>query len=181
MSSTPTTDITQLHQCILADLSAKFGTGWTVGFYQRDYARIPTPFINVELIAATPAAAGQQVSTEDGLLWQADLRFEALIIFDYKAADYRIKTRLHGAALAGYLTGRQWSGIANGPCRVLDSGADAWNDGGAAQYDLWRVEWEQTCLLAADAQVAGTLPSEIYLGFTPNTGPGHEAEYKRIA
>ena len=173
----PVTDLVLLHQRILADLATVFPAPWTLAAYLRQPERMPVPCIDFELTSMEPTGADfGDIGTQQ---WQANLRFEAYLFLDYRQQAYRIKTRLYAAQLAGFLISHQWSGVPNGPCRVLGVFEDRWRDSGAAQYDCMRVEWEQTCLFNADIFAGGLVPSEIFLGFTPNVGTGHEADYIR--
>ena len=174
----PVTDLVVLHQRILADLQVQFPDPWKFAWYLRQPDQMPVPCIGLELVEFNPTAAEHgDIGT---LQFHANLRFEAYVFTDYKNPDYRIKSRLYGAALAASLVGRQWTGVANGPCRVLGVMEDRWRDSGAAQYDCMRVEWEQTCLFNSDIYSGGFLPNELYLGFTPNIGSAHEADYIKV-
>lgn len=46
---------------------------------------------------------------------------------------------------------------------------------------LWAVSWEQKALLGADIWAGdGVLPSELFVGFAPEIGTPHEADYIKI-
>lgn len=172
------TDLVVLHQRIKADLTAFVGSGWLVEWYLRQPELMPIPAVGFELVEFTPT--GSDFGNPGTEQFQATLRFEAYIFTDYKDPDYRIKSRLYAARLCAFLLNRQWSGVPNGACRPLGAFEDRWRDSGAAQYDCMRVEWEQACLFNTDVFSGGIVPKELYLGFTPNVGPGNEDKYIKI-
>lgn len=184
----PSTDLVALHAAILSDLATLFpptpqtsppGPAWTLAFYGRVDTKIPTPSIYLEL---TDIAAGEGNGGDIGTdQWAVTLRFEAYVFTDYKAPNYRILTRLNAARLAAYLVGHQWTGVAGGPCRALGAHLDRFTpDANAGQYDCMRVEFEMDCLIGLDSWAGGTTPTKVFVGFQPNTGTAHEADYVEV-
>ena len=56
--------------------------------------------------------------------------------------------------------------------------AEAWDK---ASIALWAVTWEQQARIAAvEDWVSGVRPEEIYLGFAPEIGAAHEADYVKV-
>ncbi len=45
---------------------------------------------------------------------------------------------------------------------------------------MWAIHWNNTVTLSSPVE-EGVLPSELYLGFAPEIGTGHEDDYVRIA
>jgi hypothetical protein len=185
----PAVDLVALHTAILADLAVPFpptAVGgvppWKLAFYLRTDGKIQTPGVYLEMTDAEPASGGGDIGTGQ---WNATLHFEAYVLTDYKAPDYRIKTRLYALQLAAFLVGHQWGATivpGAGGCRVKGAYPDKFvPDAGAAQYDCMRVEWEQDCLIGPDSWAGGVLPTEVYLGFPPNVGTGNEGDYIQIA
>ena len=176
----PQTDLVKLHSGILADLAPLFPKSkWTVEHYMRIVERVPVPAISIELTTMEPAAPTADIGTNQ---FDSTLRFEAYVFTDYKQPDYRILSRLYAGQLMAFLLGHQWSGTANGPCRVLGAFADRFSpDGQADQYDCMRVEWEQDCLIGLDSWAGGAVPSDVLLGIAPKIGAANVSSYEQVA
>ncbi len=75
----------------------------------------------------------------------------------------------------------QWglSGLSMAVVERLDSLSN--NIADKAGFALWGIPWQQTVRLGASVwDGAGVIPTEVYLGVTPNIGPGHIPDYWKV-
>lgn len=168
-------DLAVLHAKIAEKINAKFGgTVKTIAAYSRYLDKLEVPAITFELDsieASNPSDVGTQQL-------QVDLRFSASLIYSYKAGN-KFAVRLMSANFAAFLQGQRF-GMPVTPARFIAATPQEF-DAENPEYEVWRLEWEHTCLLGPTAwPEGGALPTDIRASWSPEIGIPHEPKYKPI-
>ena len=169
----PTLSIDALHEAMKAQLAAKF-TGCHVDFYGRPGDRVPTPAILLE-IEDIPADDPDNVGTEQ---LSVTLNVNAYCVLDYKAPNKKALRTMATNVLA-YVRGRRW-GQPVGPAKAGGAYPDHMR-GQEADYEVMRVEFTHEALIGDDIWTGdGPVPTEIWLGYSPDIGPAHIDDYELV-
>lgn len=169
----PEINLTTLHESIKSALAARF-PGVVVDYYIRPGERVPAPAIYFELESidsANPADSGTEQL-------EVMLTFSAKVICTYKHGQ-KLAVRVLAANLAKYIQRNRW-GQPVTPGQFMGSVQE---DFAAKEdeYESFRVNWSHTAYLGVSYwDAVGIMPEHIYLGFPPNIGIGHEADYIEI-
>ena len=130
----------------------------------------------------TVSALGEQKAQPEGT-WNQPVKFTAHLVVGGPAGTSILRQTLdHLERLLEIIPGSRWKEPlveAAGPCTgtPVFSGKQ-----GEKTLALWRVSWNQTVRLGADAFATDLpKPSAIYLGKAPDIGCGHEADYQEVA
>jgi hypothetical protein len=173
MSDNQKVNLTTLHENIKSGIRAMFTTQAvpTVDYYRRVETRaiVPAVFFEMTAIDNNPESATEQF---DGIF-----RFSAFCIVPFNAQNAKLAVRVLAASLAEKIQGKRWS-CPIGRARVTLIEPDDF-DPENSEYESVRLDWEQEGLLGdsvfnADGSLA---PTSVWLGYSPNVGPGHEADY----
>lgn len=182
-----TIDIGDLHDKIVASISAKFPDFRVVEFYRVDRERIPAPACLLELSSLEPDADD---APDPGSMQLAVVaRFEAHLLIKFNAPNAKLQARKLGAAFAHYLRLNRF-GARIGPANVIGVYHDDFVGDYVDQYEIVRVEWTNVIHLGEteflydgavdDNPPLENLPAAILGSFVPDIGIGHEADYQPI-
>lgn len=167
-----------LHTAIRDQIAAQFPDLATVAFYQDDEDhQLPMPACLLTLSEIEPAPENDAGTGQ----FPALLRFQARLVLGHRGPSTHLQARLAAAALGTWLYQRRWRGVPTDPCRVIAIYPDEFN-AALDRYVVWTVEWQQPVFLGNSAWThAGTLPTNLWLSFTPQTGPSVQDSYHQIA
>ncbi len=182
MSNTPQASLAALHEAIRTQLVAASATGQPlagvreVGAYPRPGEVIKTPAIYFELDAIDVPNPGE-IGTEQVA---SALTFNAYCVVSYKGTG-KLAVRTLAASLMGWLKNKRF-GQPVGPAMPMSADPDRM-DGAGDEYEVFRVSWrhEPVYLGTSVWDATGVLPTEVYLGIDPDTGPANVAKYVKIA
>jgi len=173
-------NLDQLHQAILDKIAAQFPDLQTVEDYSQSRMRFTAPACFVEL---TQLDAGEMDPGTEQL--QVAARFEAHLIIGFQQPDAKRSIRMLAGAFSVFLRHQRW-GLPVGPAQFVAASPDeiagmGRNAEHLDQYEVWTIEWEQEIHLGQSIWKGDdTLITEIYVGFDPEIGPGHEDDYRQI-
>lgn len=176
MSNTPQANLAALHEAIRVQLVAGFPALQDVGAYPRPGEKISTPAIYFELDAIdvpNPGEAGtEQVA--------AALTFNAYCVVSYKGTG-KLAVRTLAASLMSWLRGKRF-GQPIGPAMPQSADPDL-IAGAGEEYEVFRVTWRHDPVYLGTSvwDATGVVPTEVYLGIDPETGPANLAKYIKIA
>jgi len=170
----PEIQLPELHEAIKAALIAKFPKV-TVDYYSRPGEKIAIPAIFFELESIEAANPSDNGSEQLEVL----LRFSAECITSYKHGG-KLAARTFAASVASFVQ-RNRFGKPITPGRFTSSSMESFNAAENA-YESWSVKWTNMAYLGTSVwDASGIVPSHVYLGFAPNVGTGHEADYIEVA
>lgn len=178
-------NIDVLQDAIVADIAAAFPDLKTVDFYsdERDVRNIvPACELDIpewqDFTSPDPGTGQQPVM----------MRFEARFIIDgVDSQEAKRSIRRLAVAFTAFLYKRRWSDAANpgkkiptGPAEFLGAYHDQFHEN-LDQYQVWRVEWQQSVSLGESVwDAAGAAPTHVFVGFAPDIGAGHAADYIEV-
>ena len=174
-------DLNALHDAIVADIKAQFPDLQTVEFYRTEERKggrdgLPLPAIILDLSEFDPDA-DIDPGTEQ---LAVNARFEAEIIFGFRTPNVKREIRKFAAAFAAWLRLRHWTGVRTGPAYVTSICRSDFNPE-LDQYEVWCVEWSQPIHLGNTVWTNdGSVPQEVFAGFSPDIGSGHEPDYDKV-
>lgn len=174
-----TTTITQFHTAISTAIATHFGANVnTVAWYEQGEETngqpkaIKTPAIILDIESADEGEDGGDDRTP--LL----CHITAYCILGRATPSLEIAVRDFASQLFAKLRKNKWglghnvsfpSSITLGPGKF-----DPEKNG----YESWFVSWDQTVFLGTDVWLGtGSVPTDIYLGFSPEIGFGYEDKY----
>lgn len=123
------------HDSILERIAAQFPDFQEVKDYPRAVDKVPTPACYVMMTEANPAA---DPGTDQLKL---TLRFEALVIYGFKAEKSKRSVRAAAVDLALFIKNQRWGAFC-GPATIEGIQADGFSPELDA-YNVWRVDWTQ--------------------------------------
>ena len=176
MSNTPQVDLSALHTNITAAIRAQFPALKDVGAYPRPGEMVKTPAVYFELDAIEANeeadAATEQVATT--------LTFNAYCVVSYKGTG-KLAARLLAASVMAWLKNKRF-GQAIGPAQPMSADPDTFSGDASGEYECIRIMWRhQPAYLGVSVwDATGVVPTEVYLGIDPLTGPAHIADYIKI-
>lgn len=168
-------DLGALHDAILAAIKAAFPSLAYVDDYPLDRKPKAVPACLVECDEMEPANDEDSGTGQQSLA----LHFNARLILPFRTATAGREIRIMAAALSALVHENRWGQFIN-PAEVLGCFPDAF-DPDLDQYLVWRVEWRQVGQFGVSvwADTGPAVPG-VYLGFSPNIGPDHLADYIKI-
>ena len=176
MSNTPTFDLATLHASIKSEITDAFPNLKSVDSYPRAGEKISTPAIYFEL-DSIDVMSPSDMGTEQVMV---SLSFNAYCVMSYKGTG-KLAVRTLAAQFMQWVKGRRFSqsiGVAQpasaDPDRLV---GDAGNE-----YEVFRVSWTHEPAFLGESvwDYSGVVPTEVYLGFDPLTGPEHIEDYTKI-
>jgi hypothetical protein len=171
-------DLDALHSQIEAEIKAQYPDLKVVEFYRtEERQQLPLPAV---LLDMTELEVQDENDPGTGQL-AVNARFEAEIIFGFNTPNVKREIRKFAAAFAAWLRLRRWQGIV-GPDAVHVTGCyrDAFHPQ-LDKYEVWRVEFAQVLYLGDNVWTNdGKIPTNIYVGFTPDVGLGSEPKYTQL-
>ena len=169
----------QLHEAILADLSAHYADRVaTIAAYDpfpeaNDQERQPltTPALLLELVSIDPDA-------EDGTDRRVlRLTWSAHCVLSFRTAQVQIELRDFAADVLGRVRYNRW-GL---PAAVREPQAMSAQPGefnpGLPGFDSWIATWEQVVFVGQDVWAGGIAPTEVWFGIAPQIGAAHVDDY----
>lgn len=182
--------ITAVHAAIKTTLRAAFPTTGSnavpvIDYYTRPTEKFATPAIFFELTGIDEPAEGDDIGTEQ---LQCTLSFSAYVCVSYRAATAKIALRELVVALMGEVWANRW-GCKIGAAENVTASPDQFSvepggtgNGAMQQYEVWRVDWTQDALIGTSIwdTAPETIPDKVFLGYDPNVGLAHEAEYDQV-
>jgi len=166
--------LTTLHDAIIADLAASFPDLPTCVAWPHLARKITIPALFVELIELAPdddPGTGQLALTA---------RFAAWVVFDRAISDDHLQAANLAAAVAHRIHQASRFGQKVGPAKITHLGADDFKPE-LIGYTAWSVNWSHEIRLGDSIwDGIGVLPTEVWLGFTPKIGIGHETDYFKV-
>lgn len=172
-------DLVALHEAIKAQLRAYFpeSEAHTVDYYARPGEKLATPAILFELEDISPDDP-DDIGTEQ---WAATLGFSAMVVVGHKGQGAaQLGLRVLTAKLAAFVRGKQW-GQPIGPGKLEGCMPAEFVVAPNSAYHSWRVSWSHTCILGDSAFIAaGSLPQALWLGWAPDIGVPHVADYQLV-
>lgn len=133
-------DLGDLHDAIVAGISAQFPALQTVEFYrEEDDRKTPAsmPACLLELTEFEKAGADPDPGTGQLAVMA---RFEARLIIGFRTPNAKREIRKLACAFASFVHLRRWEGVVTGPGEVVGIYHDDFSPE-LDQYEVWRVEW----------------------------------------
>ena len=162
---------------VIAHLTQEFPSVPTIEEYPRLRKKIAAPAILVELADATPqddVGTGQICLTA---------RFEARVVFDLApngGSNPSLQALSLASAVAQQIFAASRFGQPAGPAKGIRLEPDQFKPD-LAGYAVWLIEWTHDVRLGKSAwDGEGILPSDIYVGYSPEIGLPHEDDYVKI-
>jgi hypothetical protein len=181
MDANTNVDLDALHDAIVADIKAQFPSIQTVEFYRTEERKgglvgLPLPAIILDLSEMEP-----DMEIDPGTEQLAvHARFEAEIIFGFQTPDVKRAIRKFAAAFGAWLRLRRWTGVRTGPAYVTSMHRSEFNPE-LDQYEVWCVEWTQPVHLGDTVWTNdGTVPTQVFAGYSPDIGAGHQGDYMKV-
>lgn len=171
------TSLDAVHEGIVSTIAAQFPDLVTVEAYRLDRKSLPVPACLIEL-TEMDAVPDNDPGTEQ---LAVNARFEARLVIGFRQGDKnpKLEIRKLAAAVANFIRAKRW-GCPIGAAEVVGAYPDDF-DPELDQFECWRVEWQQLIYLGDTVwKDEGATPSQVMLGFAPNIGPGHEADYTEV-
>lgn len=179
------TDLTQLHDIIVATLQAQFPALNTVEFYRDDPdGRAPLAASDLPACILDMTELEEEPDEDPGTSQlAARVGFAADLVLPFKALNSMLSIRLQAAAFASYLRKMsRWPGINQAGNIEAISAYKSDFQPELDQYEVWRVEWRQLLHIGTSVwDDEGTTPTTVMLGMSPDIGLGHEADYVQVA
>ncbi len=166
--------LTDLHNAIETHLRESFESVPSCRKYPRLRRKITVPAILLELAEMKPdtdAGTGQLCLSA---------RFRAYCIYDLVEDEAELQAANLAASVAYEIfTGGRF-GLTVGPAAIASvEPADFKPD--LFGYAAWAVEWSHQIRLGQSIWTdAGLTPTDLYIGFAPEIGPGHEPDYFKV-
>jgi hypothetical protein len=185
---TTETNLTQLHDIIVATLRAQFPAMKAVEFYREGQdGREPLRAEDLPACILDLTELEEDPEEEPGTgQLAARFRFEADLVLPFRALRSKLAIRLQAASFASYLRKQsRWPGINQaGRIEAINAYRSDFQPE-LDQYEVWRVEWRQLLHIGTDvwADLPGSpgTPSTVFLGEFPEIGPGNEPNYDQVA
>ncbi|MEI4262791.1 hypothetical protein [Roseovarius sp. D0-M9] len=169
-------DLDALHDAVIAGIAAGMPAVASVQAYPVERTALDLPAILVDL-EDMEAASERDPGTEQLAVLT---RWRARLILGFRSADVHRQVR-KGAGQLGHLVHLNRWGMPVGPSRVTIIGPDPF-DPDLDQYEVWVVEWEQVVHLGPSVwDCPLSVPTTVYLGWEPETGPENVGEYSQVA
>jgi hypothetical protein len=175
--------IDALQDSITADIQAAFPELKTVEFYGEQRSGMPVPACQLDI------PEWQEFNSPDPGTGQQPvmMRFEARFIIDgVKSQAGKRAIRRLSAAFSAWLYKRRWTDAVNegkklptGPAEFLGAYHDAFH-AELDQFQVWRVEWQQIVHLGPLPDESGTVPTQVFVGISPDIGTGNEPNYTEV-
>lgn len=168
-------DLDALHEAILDKIREKFPDLLTVEDYDADRKKLTVPAVLLELVdmEASP--------DDDGGSGQLPVvsKWAARVVFGFEQENVKREVRKLAGALGVFVHKNRW-GQPVSPATVTIIGPDAF-DPDFDRFEVWAVEWDQKLDLGENVWTGeGVTPDVVKIGFAPDIGPGHEAEYSDL-
>ena len=167
-------DLDELTDAIVAVIAGAFPAFETVEAYRADYTSLPTPACLIELADLEPQP---DIGTEQ---LPVLARFEARVIMGFRAHDVKRAVPKLAAALALRINQNRWARPVE-PAAVTAIERDEF-DPDLDQFEVWRVDWQQTIHIGPSIWGdEGSPPSRVLGSWVPDIGPANEDEYTDIS
>lgn len=174
------TTLDAVHDGIVAAIAAQFPDLKTVEAYRLDRKSLPVPACLIELTEMDAVPDSDPGTNQLAV----NARFEALLVIGFRQGLKNPKREIRklAASVAHFVRNKRW-GCPIGAAEVVGAYPDDFVPE-LDQFECWRVEWQQLIYLGEENvwqdEPGATPPSRIFLGFVPNVGAGHEADYTEV-
>ena len=176
-----TTDFTLLHQAMIDDIKGKLPSIKTVVAYDPtdensggQHQSVKTPAVLIELSEMKPGT-----SRGDGR--QAfECEFILHCILSVKTANVQLEIRNYVAAVAKEVWRNKW-GLSG--CVELPEDISAYPGvfkAGDKGFESWVVSYSQKIYLGDLPLTTETVPTDVFIGFSPKVGPDNQADYVEV-
>ncbi|MBY6056764.1 hypothetical protein [Leisingera daeponensis] len=168
-------DLDALHEAILDKIREQFPNLLTVEDYDADRKKLNVPAVLLELVDMEAAP------DSDGGSGQLPVvsKWAARVVFGFQQENVKREVRKLAGALGVFVHQNRW-GQPVSPATVTIIGPDAF-DPDFDRFEVWAVEWDQKIDLGENVWTGeGVVPGVVKIGFTPDIGPGNEAEYSDL-
>lgn len=164
----------KLHDAIIKGLTRHLPKQTTVEQYPRFARKVTLPGVFIELVEVSPA--------DNRGTGQLDLtaRFAAHVVFDQTtpAAELEAWSLAVSCALAIHEQGRFGQPV--GEAHIVHVGLEQFKPE-LLGFVARTVEWSHDFRVGSSVwESGGILPTEVYLGYAPEIGPGHEPDYHPV-
>lgn len=175
MADAITTEV--LHEGIKQALKEAFPDLETVDDYPTEKGKIKTPAAFLNMAAIEPGDSGGDDGTER---LDSVLRWEISIIMGkVPTKEVKRQTRMRAADVALWVHGNRFD-LRVRPAEFIRAEADDFSPE-LSRYAPWLIEFEQSVPLGASVwDGTAVVPTEVYVGQEPDTGPEHEADYVKV-
>jgi hypothetical protein len=111
-----------------------------------------------------------------------ETRFAARFIVGFRTREAKLEARVLCGKFSAFLRKNpRWPGVVTGPAKLIGCYKDEF-DPRLDQYEVWRVEWSHVLHFGESVwSPEGLVPTTVYLGISPDIGPGNEDKYVQIA
>lgn len=175
MATIKTIDLDAFHAAVIAAIQAQFPFFVTVEDYPEDRKEIQTPACLIE-IEEMDADDGRDPGTEQQAM---NMKCCARIILGFRTATVRREARKLAGAFSAFLRFQKF-GQPVGEGRLIGAYQDAFEPS-LDQFEVWRVEWSHVAYFGTDVwDVTGITPTAVFVGWSPDIGTGHEADYLQV-
>lgn len=169
-------DFDALYVAIETQIQAAFPDLVTVEFDREDRTGVDAPACLLQLTEMEkcddPDPGTEQLAMT--------VRFEAHLILGFRTPKVKREARKLAAAVAHFLHLKRWDGVRTGPGNVEGCYCDDFTPE-LDQYECWKVEWTHIVHIGDSVWTNNdAIPTRVFVGFAPNIGTGHEADYVEL-
>ena len=166
--------INDLHQAILTKINSGIKGLATVAAYPHIKQKIAAPAVLLELDELEP---GEDRGTDQTFLIA---HFVAWPLLTFTDSNARVRVIELAAEVSHLARGNRWGVAGVGGAVLKTAIPDEFNpewDG----YYTWKVEWHQEITIGKNVwQDNGKPPKEVWVGWAPETGKAHQADYTEL-
>lgn len=182
----PAVDLLALYAAIEHEFKTRYPMLQTVEFHRgtdgADRLEIPVPALLLEDETMEPnqeANAGDETT-------DTTFSFSAyLILSNVRNPQVRKEIRVLAADMVSFINQRRWKDatgkvIQTDPATVTVAERDNF-DPSLDKYEVWRIDWQQAMTLGVSVWKSDDIPpGTIYIGFAPEIGLAHKADYTKL-
>lgn len=160
-----TTDLSAMHDAIVAGIKAQFPTLATVEFYRENRTSITLPACILELDEMPAANEDNPGNGQQAI----EARFCAHLLIGFTTANCRLQIRLLASALCAFLYDKRWAGITSDAAILHGAYEDDFTPldnqrPQVDQFECWKVEWSHVIFLGTDVwdESGSVAPTTVY-------------------
>lgn len=173
--------LTRLGQRINAEFASDFNT---IALYpvrtdmaEGRYADVAVPALMLDLFEAEPIPEDNRYTEQLSVF----MRLSAHLVYPMDHPNMHQTVRAKALQFAQFIHRQNKFGLAVGEAIVENVAVDEDVMEQSDRYYAWVVEWGHTALLGDSVyDVANFKPTDVFLGYAPNIGATHEADYVQL-